>query len=122
MRDHRKLEVFHFAHELVLMTYKITKGYPRHEIYGLTSQMRRAAVSVVANIVEGAARQSRTEYLRFLEISLGSLRELGYFLDLSRKLGFLSEEASLVVTGKHDLTIRKLVRLVKSLQQNDKST
>ena len=81
--------------------------------------MRRAAVSAVANIVEGAARRTRPEYLRFLEISLGSLRELGYFMDLSQDLGYLSEETSAAARTKHDLTIRKLVRLAKSIELVD---
>ena len=89
MRDHKKLKAFQLADELVLMIYKITRLFPKEELFGLTSQMRRAAVSVPSNIVEGCARESQSEYLRFLEIAFGSLRELHYQFELSGKLGYL---------------------------------
>ena len=76
MRDHTKLRAFELADEVTIMIYRVTRTFPREEIYGLTSQMRRAAVSIPSNIVEGCARNSQTEYLRFLEIAFGSLREL----------------------------------------------
>ncbi len=89
MRDHRALRAFDLADEIALMTYKITKQFPREEIYGLVSQMRRAAVSVPSNIVEGCPRESRVEYLRFLEIAFGSLRELNYQASLATRLNYL---------------------------------
>jgi four helix bundle protein len=76
MRDHTKLRAFELADEVVLLTYQITAGFPKEELYGLTSQMRRAAVSVPSNIVEGCARDSQTEYLRFLTIAFGFLRDV----------------------------------------------
>ncbi len=78
MRDHRKLTAFVIADDLAFTTYKLTSSFPKDEIYGLTSQMRRAAVSVPSNIVEGCSRGSQLEYLRFLEIAYGSLKELHY--------------------------------------------
>jgi four helix bundle protein len=75
MRDHSKLRAFELADEVTLLVYGVTQKFPKEEIYGLTSQMRRAAVSVPSNIVEGCARESETEYLRFLEIAFGSLRK-----------------------------------------------
>ena len=90
MRDHTKLRAFALADEVVLMIYQITRRFPEEERYGLTSQMRRAAVSVPSNIVEGSARESQTEYIRFLEISFGSLRELHYQFDLSLRLGYFN--------------------------------
>jgi four helix bundle protein len=88
MRDHKNLEAFKLADEVAVMVYKITAGYPRSEIYGLTAQMRRAAVSSVSNIVEGCTRISQNEFLRFLEISFGSMKELHYQFNLSFRLGY----------------------------------
>ena len=85
MRDHTKLRAFELADELVVLIYQVTKGFPKEEVYGLTSQMRRAAVSIPSNIVEGCARESQSEYLRFLEIAFGSLRELNYQYGLAKK-------------------------------------
>ena len=91
MRDHTKLRAFELADEVVLLIYRTTREFPKEEMYGLTSQMRRAAVSVPSNIVEGCARESQAEYLRFLEIAFGSLRELHYQLGLSKRLGYSDE-------------------------------
>src|SRR5205809_2306096 len=73
-------------------TYRATRAFPKDELYGLTSQARRAAFSAAANIVEGSAKRGSAEFRRFLDISLGSLTELGYTLRLSRELGILAEE------------------------------
>ncbi|MFN8627418.1 MAG: four helix bundle protein [Candidatus Binatia bacterium] len=89
MRDHRKLEVFHLADSLALLVYRATQGFPREEMFGLTAQMRRSAVSVAANIVEGCARHGERDYSRFLDLSFGSLREVGYFIDLAARLNYL---------------------------------
>ena len=88
MRDHTKLRAFVLADEVAMRTYRETRDFPREEVYGLTAQMRRAAVSVPSNIVEGCARESQNEYLRYLEIAFASLRELHYQVDLSRRLGY----------------------------------
>jgi len=74
-RDYRKLRVFAMADDLVVKVYRATGSFPREERYGLTSQMRRAAVPVPANIVEGSYRRSEAEYRHFLNIALGSLAE-----------------------------------------------
>jgi four helix bundle protein len=92
MRDHTKLRAFELADEIVLLVYRATKEFPREEIYGLTSQMRRAAISVPCNIVEGCARESQADYLRFLEIAFSSLRELHYQCGLSKRLGYLEHD------------------------------
>ena len=73
-RDHTKLSAFELADELVLLVYKVTARFPRKELYGLTAHMRRAALSVPSNIVEGCARDSQADYLCFLYIAFGSLK------------------------------------------------
>jgi four helix bundle protein len=90
MRDHTKLRAFALADTMALEIYKATTSFPREEQFGLTSQMRRAAVSIASNIVEGSARQSVGDYLRFLDMAFGSSRELEYQLSLAHRLGFLS--------------------------------
>ena len=91
VRNHTKLRAFELADELVIMIYQTTNGFPKEEVYGLTSQMRRAAVSVPSNIVEGCARESQAEYFRFLEIAFSSLRELHYQFSLAKRLGYMDE-------------------------------
>jgi four helix bundle protein len=88
-RDHRKLEVFKLADEFTLRVDKASQGFPPSELYGVRSQLRRAAVSVPTNIVEGCARESDREYVRFLEVAFGSCREVIYLLDLSSRLNLL---------------------------------
>ena len=92
MRDHTKLKAFELADDIAVLIYRITMKFPKEEIYGITSQMRRAAVSVPSNIVEGCARSSQVEYSRFLEMALGSLRELNYQFSLSFRLGFIKDK------------------------------
>jgi four helix bundle protein len=92
MRDHKKLRAFEMADEIAILLYRITAGFPKEELFGLTSQMRLAAVSVPSNIVEGCARDSQADYIRFLHMAFGSLRELHYQLDLSQRLGFLCNQ------------------------------
>jgi four helix bundle protein len=89
-RDHRKLRVFHDAHRQVLSIYKHTRSFPRDEWYALRLQMRRAAVSIPSNIVEGNARRTTREYVHFLNIARGSAAEITYLVDLARELGYLS--------------------------------
>ena len=89
MRDHTKLRAFELADQLAVSIYKATASFPREELFGLTSQLRRAGVSIASNIVEGCARFSESEYIRFVEISYGSSREVEYQIGLSHRLGFL---------------------------------
>ena len=91
MRDHTKLRAFELADEVVISAYRLTAQFPKEEMYGLVSQIRRAAVSVPSNIVEGCTRDSQQDYLRFLQIAYGSLKELHYQLNLSTRLGFLEK-------------------------------
>jgi len=89
MRDFRKLKVWQKAHQLTLGAYKATATFPKIEIYGITSQIRRSAVSIPANIAEGCGRNGDTEFARFLQIAMGSASELEYHLLLARDLSLL---------------------------------
>jgi four helix bundle protein len=89
MRDYTKIDAWKLADDLTVGLYERTRTFPREETYGLTSQLRRAAYSVPANIAEGASRESKRDYLHFLYIARGSLSETQYFVHLARRLGYL---------------------------------
>jgi four helix bundle protein len=120
VRDHRKLKAFLAADALVESVYRETKAFPRSEAFGLTAQMRRAAVSAVANIVEGSARESEAEYRQFLCIAFGSLREVGYFIDLAHRLDFLTETGALHLVRLHEEASRLLGGLVRRYTMTSK--
>ena len=117
MRDHTKLRAFELADEVAVLTYKATECFPKEERYGLTAQIRRAAVSVPSNIVEGCARDSQADYLRFLYMAFGSLRELRYQLGLSNRLGFLSTENLMSIEPKIMEAEKVMNGLIKSLKR-----
>jgi four helix bundle protein len=115
-RDYRKLRTFQYADDLAVDIYKITRKFPKEEIFGLTSQMRRSAVSIPANIVEGSYRSSEAEYLNFLNIAMGSGGELGYYLSLSEKLGYLNSSDTRPLQAKHDICIKSLNALISAIR------
>jgi four helix bundle protein len=90
MQDFRKLVVWQKSHQLTLDIYKITRAYPKEELYGLTSQTRRAAASIPTNIAEGCGRNGGADLARFLDIALGSACELDYHFLLARDLDFFT--------------------------------
>ncbi|MBI4262400.1 four helix bundle protein [Candidatus Uhrbacteria bacterium] len=92
IKNFHDLQVWQKAHELVLLVYEVTSTFPTHELYGLVSQMRRAAISVASNIVEGFRRHSVNDSIHFYNISEGSLEELKYQLLVSRDLHYISDE------------------------------
>lgn len=98
------------------MVYQVTNDFPKAELYGLTSQIRRAAVSVPTNIVEGCARENPGEYTHFLNIAFGSLREVGYLIDLAQRLGLLSDGLASNVLQHYDETARVLSGLLRSVK------
>jgi four helix bundle protein len=117
VRDHRRLKAFQLADDLVFGLYRATDSFARKELFGLTSQIRRAAVSVPANIVEGCARDSTRDYLNFLNIAFGSLREAGYLIDLSRRLEYLGEQSAASLLDKYEECARVLAGLMRALRR-----
>ena len=118
MRDHRKLRAFELADLLAMEVYQATAGFPRPELFGLVSQMRRAAVSVPCNIVEGCARPSAADFLRLLDIAYGSVRELEYQISLAHRLRFLSDEAHAPLATRCEETGKVLHGLIRSLRSS----
>lgn len=117
-RKHQELKVWQEAMSLVIDIYRVTKEFPREEIYALTSQMRRAAVSVPSNIAEGAARTGDREFLQFLSIARGSLSELETQLILAGDLGYWKKDQ--IVEDKVGMVFALLGGLIKSLQGRKK--
>ncbi len=94
MRDYKKLIVWERAHLLAVNVYKITKRFPKEELYGITSQIRRAVISIPTNIVEGSGRLTSKEFSRYLSIAAGSASEVEYLIMLSKELAFINEQES----------------------------
>lgn len=111
------LRVWRVGHELVLEVYKITNSYPKKELYGLVSQLRKAASSVPANIVEGYYRHTTKELIRFLYNARGSAGEVTYFLILSRDLGYISEKQYEDLRKKYETLLRSLSAMINSLSK-----
>jgi four helix bundle protein len=101
------------ADDLAVDVYESTKSFPRHQLYSLTNQMQRAAVSVAANIAEGSGRHTLTDYIRFLYIAKGSLTELEYYIHLSRRLSYLSETDYQRLDALQDETARVLTGFIR---------
>ncbi len=116
MRPHENLEVWKQSIDFVLSIYKQTKDFPSDERFGLTSQIRRASVSIPANIAEGAARQSDKEFLHFLAIAQGSCSEVETELLIGSKLGFLPQPEYSELKAAADSIGRMLVGLSKHLK------
>jgi four helix bundle protein len=115
LESYRDLEVWKISMQLAREVYQITEGMPKHEIYGLTSQIRRASVSVPANIAEGYGRNHRKEYVQFLGIANGSLKELETLLLLAHDLNYINDIAKLM--SLCESAGRLLNRLRQSLQR-----
>ena len=118
MRDYTKIDAWRLADDLTVAIYECTRGFPREELYGLTSQLRRAAGSVPANIAEGASRESRKEYLHFLHIARGSLAETRYFLHLAQRLGYLVESDAARLAEQGGQTFGCLHGLIRAVEKD----
>jgi four helix bundle protein len=116
---HRKLAVWQEGVVLATSVYELTEAFPKSEIYGLISQMRRAVVSVPSNIAEGAARYSTKEFAQFLSIAGGSLSELDTQLEIAFKLGFIASAQKKEIDGKIDSISAKLAGLINKVRSRE---
>jgi len=119
MRNFRKLSVWEKSHTLTLNIYKSTSSFPKEELYGLTSQMRRAASSIPSNIAEGCGRNTQAQFARFLNIAFGSASELEYQLILSKDLSFINNEAFSELFEKITEVKRMLYSLIQKVQTDN---
>jgi four helix bundle protein len=117
IRSYQDLEVWQKAMELAEEVYRITKDFPKEELFGLTSQMRRAATSVPANIAEGWARRGTKEFLQFLNIASGSLRELETYLLLAERIGIVNQARAQALLQTLEILSKQMVNLQRSLRQ-----
>lgn len=117
MRDYRKLKAFELIDQLVLMIYKVTASFPREEQFGLTSQLRRAAVSAASNIVEGCGCNTESDFLHFLDMAFGSFREAEYQLSLAYRLGYLNESTYSCIQTHCIETSKVLAAFIRSIRK-----
>jgi four helix bundle protein len=116
-RDPWKVDVFRQTHALAITIYRTTGSMPPGERYGLQSQLRRAAVSIPANLAEGSARRSTKEYARFVEVALGSAAELRYLLVLATELGTIAHDSTVECRRLSDYVTRALIRLLTAVER-----
>ncbi|UWX66022.1 four helix bundle protein [Empedobacter stercoris] len=117
MRTHKDLDVWKLSIDFVTVIFTITKGFPKEEQFGLTNQIRRAAVSVPSNIAEGAGRKSDKEFLQFLYISLGSVQEIDTQILISLNLNYLTKSEYEILLIKLDQISKMLSGLIKSVKE-----
>jgi four helix bundle protein len=115
MKDFRDLKVWEKSHGLTLEVYRATAGFPRPELYGLTSQIRRCSASIGANIAEGCGKRGNNEFQRYLQIASGSASELDYHLLLSRDLGFLPDSDYRELAGRLTEVRKMLTSLLQKV-------
>jgi four helix bundle protein len=115
MRRIYEYDVFRLSHKLAIEIYNITKGFPREEIFGLTSQMRRSAYLIPMNLVEGASRKSSKEFAYFIDIAIGSCEEVRYQLFLSKDLTYINEMELKQMDGEYEKVKMMLTKLAKRI-------
>ena len=113
----KDLKVWQKAHALVVEVYRLTSTFPKEELYGLTSQLRRSSSSVPANMVEGQSRNTTKEYLQFLYNARGSLEETRYHLLLAHDLEYLEEETYVRLEGQYEEVSKMLNSLIKNIKR-----
>lgn len=119
-RDHKNIRgAWQLSDELALLIYKVTRNFPKEEMWGLTSQMRRASISVPANIAEGAARNHKKEYLQFLYTAMGSITELGYYIYFSGRIGYLNNSDVENLLDLHLRTSKTLRALINYIEKSE---
>ena len=116
-RDYTKIQAWKLADDLAVAIYSLTRSLPKDELYGLTGQLRRASYSAPANIVEGATRDSKKDYLHFLYIARGSLSETNYFIHLAYRLGYLSQEDADRIAMQDNSAIACLQGLIRAVEK-----
>ena len=121
INSYRDLHVWQQAMEVAEVCYRITRSFPKEELYGAVTQIRRSAASVPANIAEGNGREGRGEYIQFLRIAQGSLKELETHVLLSERVGLTTQEAIAPVLSKAEAVGKMLRSLIRSLQNPRKS-
>lgn len=119
MQDFHQLKVWQKAHALALGVYKATGSFPKEELYGLTSQMRRASVSIPSNIAEGCGRDSQPQFANFLQIAFGSASELEYQLLLARDLGLLNQPGYVALDTEVIEAKRMLTSLIHKVRTGE---
>ncbi len=117
LQDFKKLKVWQKAHNLTLEIYAVSKRFPRDELFGITSQLRRASSSVAANIAEGSGRKSKREFAHFLAIAIGSVSEVEYFLILANDLKYLSQIDFQRINTLANETKRMLISFLDKVSQ-----
>lgn len=118
MKNFRELKIWEISHQIVLCIYEVTANFPKHELYGLTSQMRRAAASIPTNIAEGCGRGSDADFARFLQIAMGSGSELEYQLILAHDLGLIDKLQHNKLSNELIETKRMLNSFLQKLKSN----
>ena len=119
MGDYRKLKIYEKSYRAAVASYKQTESFPKEEIYGITSQMRRASISIALNIAEGnAKRESKQEFKRFLQMSMGSANEMSVLIDFAKDLGYIDEETHERASQEYE-EIGKMIRgFIKGLEKS----
>ncbi len=117
MRNFRNYEVWKKSHQFTLLLYKITQKFPKEEVFGLTSQLRRASLSIPTNIAEGKARNSEKEFSHFLNIASGSAAEVEYLIEFSKDVKYIDDDEFLKLNSKI-VEVRKMLNALHSKIKN----